>query len=67
MEMHEQEEALEGATQTLGMLRMQADTMCRGPEEEADLFDDVTVLLIGLMGSCRLESRNRACGSEERW
>ena len=39
--MHEQDEALEGVFQTVGNLRMQADTMGRELEEQAEMLDDV--------------------------
>jgi len=39
--MHEQDEALDGVFQTVGNLRMQADTMGRELEEQADMLDDV--------------------------
>lgn len=39
--MHEQDEALEGVFQTVGNLRLQADTMGRELEEQADMLDDV--------------------------
>jgi len=39
--MHEQDEALDGVFKTVGNLRMQADTMGRELEEQADLLDDV--------------------------
>ena len=38
--MHEQDEALDGVFQTVGNLRMQADTMGRELEEQAELLDD---------------------------
>ncbi|KAK3110101.1 hypothetical protein LTR53_015956 [Teratosphaeriaceae sp. CCFEE 6253] len=38
--MHEQDEALEGVFQTVGNLRMQADTMGRELEEQAELLDE---------------------------
>lgn len=39
--MAEQDEALEGVFKTVGNLRMQADTMGRELEEQAELLDDV--------------------------
>ena len=39
--MHEQDEALDGVFQTVCNLRMQADTMGRELEEQADMLDDV--------------------------
>lgn len=39
--MAEQDEALDGVFQTVGNLRMQADTMGRELEEQAELLDDV--------------------------
>jgi hypothetical protein len=39
--MHEQDQALDGVFQTVGNLRMQADTMGRELEEQADMLDDV--------------------------
>ena len=40
--MHEQDEALDGVFQTVGNLRLQADTMGRELEEQADMLDDTT-------------------------
>ncbi|KAL1584183.1 hypothetical protein WHR41_07325 [Cladosporium halotolerans] len=39
--MHEQDQALDGVFQTVGNLRLQADTMGRELEEQADMLDDV--------------------------
>lgn len=39
--MHEQDQALDGVFQTVGNLRMQADTMGRELEEQADMLEDV--------------------------
>lgn len=39
--MHEQDEALDGVFKTVGNLKMQADTMGRELEEQAELLDDV--------------------------
>ena len=39
--MHDQDEALDGVFRTVGNLRMQADTMGRELEEQADMLDDV--------------------------
>ncbi|KAK4991678.1 hypothetical protein LTR50_001686 [Elasticomyces elasticus] len=39
--MHEQDEALDGVFKTVGNLRLQADTMGRELEEQAELLDDV--------------------------
>ncbi|KAK4946137.1 hypothetical protein LTR28_007878 [Elasticomyces elasticus] len=39
--MHEQDEALDGVFRTVGNLRLQADTMGRELEEQAELLDDV--------------------------
>ncbi|GAB7329314.1 hypothetical protein MBLNU13_g01112t1 [Cladosporium sp. NU13] len=39
--MRDQDEALDGVFQTVGNLRMQADTMGRELEEQADMLDDV--------------------------
>lgn len=39
--MHEQDEALDDVFKTVGNLRLQADTMGRELEEQADLLDDV--------------------------
>lgn len=38
--MHEQDEALDGVFQTVGNLRMQADTMGRELEEQAEMLED---------------------------
>jgi member of the syntaxin family of t-SNAREs len=38
--MHEQDEQLEGVFQTVGYLRMQADTMGRELEEQAEILDE---------------------------
>lgn len=39
--MHEQDEALEGVFQTVGSLRLQADTMGRELEEQAEMLEEV--------------------------
>ncbi|KAK6431311.1 hypothetical protein LTR95_012532 [Oleoguttula sp. CCFEE 5521] len=39
--MHEQDEVLEGVFQTVGNLRLQADTMGRELEEQAEMLDEV--------------------------
>lgn len=39
--MHEQDQALDGVFQTVGNLRLQADTMGRELEEQADMLEDV--------------------------
>lgn len=55
MEMlHEQDEALDGVFQTVGNLRMQADTMGRELEEQAELLDDtenITDRVAGKLGT----------------
>jgi len=40
--MHEQDEVLDGVFQTVGNLRLQADTMGRELEEQAEMLDDTT-------------------------
>jgi len=40
--MHEQDEALDGVFQTVGNLRLQADTMGRELEEQAEMLEDTT-------------------------
>jgi len=42
--MHEQDEALEGVFQTVGNLRLQADTMGRELEEQAEMLEEVDTI-----------------------
>lgn len=52
--MHEQDEALDGVFQTVGNLRMQADTMGRELEEQAELLEDtenITDRVTGKLGT----------------
>lgn len=52
--MHEQDEALDGVFQTVGTLRMQADSMGRELEEQADLLsetENITDRVTGKLGT----------------
>lgn len=71
MEMlHEQDEALDGVFQTVGNLRMQADTMGRELEEQAELLDDtenITDRVAGKLGTGMKKIRYVIEQNEDRW
>ncbi|EMC94252.1 hypothetical protein BAUCODRAFT_74422 [Baudoinia panamericana UAMH 10762] len=68
--MHEQDQALDGVFQTVGNLRMQADTMGRELEEQAELLDDTDNLVDRVGG--KLQQGLKRIGhvierNEDRW
>ncbi|KAI5365006.1 Putative target SNARE coiled-coil domain, syntaxin 6 [Septoria linicola] len=68
--MHEQDEALDGVFQTVGNLRMQADTMGRELEEQADLLEDtenITDRVTGKLGTGMKKIRYVIEKNEDRW
>ncbi|GIZ47947.1 hypothetical protein CKM354_001102200 [Cercospora kikuchii] len=68
--MHEQDEALDGVFQTVGNLRMQADTMGRELEEQAELLEDtenITDRVAGKLGTGMKKIRYVIEKNEDRW
>lgn len=68
--MHEQDEALDGVFQTVGNLRMQADTMGRELEEQAEMLEEtenITDRVGGKLGAGMKKMRVVIERNEDRW
>lgn len=68
--MHEQDEALDGVFQTVGNLRMQADTMGRELEEQAELLEEtenITDRVGGKLGAGMKRMRSVIESNEDRY
>lgn len=68
--MHEQDEALDGVFQTVGNLRLQADTMGRELEEQAELLEEtenITDRVGGKLGAGMKRMRVVIERNEDRW
>jgi len=68
--MHEQDEALDGVFQTVGNLRMQADTMGRELEEQVEMLEEtenITDRVGGKLGAGMKKMRVVIERNEDRW